>query len=448
MNKWKSIPLGKIAEFRNGVNFDNSSFGKGLKVINVADFKDRMYPNYSLLGELNSASKWHDESYLKEGDIVFVRSNGNKNLIGRSIYIKNLPSEIKVTYSAFCIRLRFKNDVEIDSFFYLYVFKSPLFRALLSQFGNGANINNLNQDILNNIKIPVPNLPTQKKIASILSSYDDLIENNNQRIQLLEGMASDIYKEWFVRFRFPATADKPSYKNTKFVDKEGKEVAHGTKGAIPEGWEIKPVDEFESFAKSDSKLRKFKGEKRYLATADVTEIKISGEGEIIDWKNKPSRAQLKPELNSVFFARMSNTYKVLNFSESNKNLIEELALSSGFLGLKAKNNLCFPYLFTFIKGDVFHKYKDLYANGSTQVSLTNEGLHMIRLVEPSIELIEKFGKIVYPFYDEINMLINKNQILQETRDLLLPRLISGKLSVESLEVEEMNINSSAEAVVK
>jgi len=100
MNNWKSIPLGKIAEFRNGVNFDNSSFGKGLKVINVADFKDRMYPNYSLLGELDSTAKWHDESFLKEGDIVFVRSNGNKNLIGRSIYIKNLPNQVKVTYSA------------------------------------------------------------------------------------------------------------------------------------------------------------------------------------------------------------------------------------------------------------------------------------------------------------------------------------------------------------
>ena len=75
---------------------------------------------------------------------------------------------------------------------YLYVFKSPLFRALLSQFGNGANINNLNQDILKNIKIPIPNLTAQKKISSILAEYDDLIENNNQRIQLLDEMAEEI----------------------------------------------------------------------------------------------------------------------------------------------------------------------------------------------------------------------------------------------------------------
>ena len=99
MVNWKSIPLGQIAEFRNGVNYDSTSFGKGIKVINVSDFKDRMYADYNSLSELDSSSKWHDESFLKAGDIIFVRSNGNKNLIGRSLYIKNLPENFKVTFS-------------------------------------------------------------------------------------------------------------------------------------------------------------------------------------------------------------------------------------------------------------------------------------------------------------------------------------------------------------
>jgi type I restriction enzyme S subunit len=296
------------------------------------------------------------------------------------------------------------------------------------RFDAGAANPTLNRNHIHSLKLTVPKKEFRSQIASILSAYDDLIENNNQRIKLLEEMAEEIYKEWFVRFRFPG------YKDVAFLDKEGNQVAHGIKGAIPEGWEKKPLDEFESFSKSDSKLRKFKGEKRYLATADITDIRISSEGEIITWDNKPSRAQLKPELHSVFFARMSNTYKVLNFTESNSELIEELALTSGFLGLKAKNKACFAYLFSLIKGGNFHNYKDVYANGATQVSLTNEGFHMIRLIEPKIELIEKYGAIVNPFYDEINILMTKNKILQETRDLLLPRLISGKLSLEDLEM--------------
>ena len=137
---WEEIRLEEIAEFRNGVNFTNDSFGKGIKVINVADFKDKMYPDYEALGELDAESKWPKECFLKENDIVFVRSNGNKNLIGRSIFIKNLPEDIKVTHSAFSIRLRFKSIKDICPEFYLYLFKSPIFRSILSQYGNGANI--------------------------------------------------------------------------------------------------------------------------------------------------------------------------------------------------------------------------------------------------------------------------------------------------------------------
>lgn len=282
------------------------------------------------------------------------------------------------------------------------------------KFDSGAANPTLNRNHIHPLKLKVPKKEFRNKIALILSSYDELIENNKQRIKLLEEMAEEIYKEWFVRLRFPG------YENTKIVD------------GLPEGWVRKPIDEFLSFSMSKAKLKKFNNTKTYIATADVTDINITGQGEIIDWENKPSRAQLIPELNSVFFARMSNTYKVLVFSKTNKELIDELALTSGFLGLKALNEETLPYLFWLIKSEPFHNYKDVFANGATQVSLTNEGFHNIKLVEPSLKIIEKFGEITSSFLNEIITLNKKNQLLQETRDLLLPRLISGKLSVEHL----------------
>lgn len=428
---WKNSKIGADCLVGDGAHASITRVDKGKLYLSAK--------NFSFQG-----IKLNDVSYISEDDFKKYFNPNSKALtkpksddlilgiigagLGVPFLIDDSLEEFGISSSVALIRAN-SNIIYPKYLFYWMV--GDYFQTYLKQIQSGSAQGFLSLEMIRSLPLNYPNYDTQKKIASILSAYDDLIENNNQRINLLEEMAEEIYKEWFVRFRFP------NYQNIKFLDKDGLEVAHGTKGAIPEGWEKKPVDEFESFTKSNSKLRKFQGEKRYLATADVTEIKVSSEGEIIDWDNKPSRAQLKPELNSVFFARMSNTYKVLNFSKSNKYLIEELALSSGFLGLKAKNKLCFPYLFTFIKGEIFHKYKDLYANGATQVSLTNEGLHMIRLVEPDLELIEKFGEIVYPFYDEINTLINKNQVLQETRDLLLPRLISGKLSVEHLEVEEI-----------
>ena len=101
----------------------------------------------------------------------------------------------------------------------------------------GATMGTLNQDIISKIEIPNIPLPTQQKIASILSAYDDLIENNKHRIQLLEEMAEEIYKEWFVRMRFPG------FENTRFFNEAGEEVPHGTAGALPEGWEkVKLLD--------------------------------------------------------------------------------------------------------------------------------------------------------------------------------------------------------------
>lgn len=437
ITSYKTIRLGDYCEFINGGSWSDKEYvDNGVSVVKVTNMKGGTVDFNDLSCLPVSSLKKYNKNLLKKGDLVIATVGSHPNqpnsVVGRTITIPEKAEGFLLNQNAVCIRI--SNPDILDDLFLKYLTKTKYFSYLAYSRARGsANQVRLSITELSNFKLIIPNLPAQKKIASILSAYDDLIENNKQRIKLLEEMAEEIYKEWFVRFRFPG------YQNTNFVDKEGKLVPHGTKGAIPEGWEKKPVDEFESFSKSASKLRKFQGEKRYLATADVTEIKITGDGEVIDWDNKPSRAQLKPEINSVFFARMSNTYKVLNFSEANKNLIEELALSSGFLGLKAKNKLCFPYLFTFIKGETFHKYKDLYANGATQVSLTNEGLHMIRLYEPKLDLIEKFGEIVYSFYDEINTLINKNQILQETRDLLLPRLISGKLSVEDLEVERFNV---------
>ncbi|TRX33723.1 restriction endonuclease subunit S [Flavobacterium sp. ZT3R18] len=289
------------------------------------------------------------------------------------------------------------------------------------KFDAGAANPTLNRNHIHSLKLKVPKKEYRSKIASILSSYDELIENNKQRIKLLEEMAEEIYKEWFVRLRFPG------FENAKIIE------------GLPEGWKKKPIDEFSSFSMSKAKLKKFNDTKTYIATADVTDINITGQGEIIDWENKPSRAQLVPELNSVFFARMSNTYKVLVFSETNKELIEELALTSGFLGLKAPNEKFLPYLFWLIKSNSFHNYKDVFANGATQVSLTNEGFHNIKLIEPCITVIEKFGETTLPFLNEIITLNKKIQLLQETRDLLLPRLISGKLSVEHLVEEEKNL---------
>jgi len=372
-------------------------------------------------------SSYHNEFKVKGPGVVI----GRKGTLGKVFFTKE-------NYWPHDTSLWVKDFKGNDPKFIFYLLQVLHFE----KFDAGAANPTLNRNHVHSLKLKVPHKEYRSRIASILSVYDDLIENNMQRIKLLEEMAEEIYKEWFVRLRFPG------YETTRFFDEEGLEVPLGTVGALPNGWRKKRIDDFSSFKMSSAKLKKFNGGKTYLATADVFGIDISGIGEIIDWENKPSRAQLVPELNSVFFARMSNTYKVLLFCEANKELINELALTSGFLGLNAKNENTLPFLFLLIKSATFHNYKDVYANGATQVSLTNEGFHMIKLVEPNQTIIEDYGKITLPFLNEIVILSKKNQILQNTRDLLLPRLISGKLSVEHLAGDENEFLKAVEQRVE
>ena len=122
---WPSKRLGDLAKFRNGVNYDKTSFGQGVKVVGVKDFQDYTQPRYTELEQINPEGVVTERNMLRDGDIVIVRSNGNRQLIGRSLYIATLPEP--VTHSAFTIRLRFTSHA-VHPRFYAYVFRSPLNR--------------------------------------------------------------------------------------------------------------------------------------------------------------------------------------------------------------------------------------------------------------------------------------------------------------------------------
>lgn len=181
--RWETVALINLAEFRNNINYNKDNFGRGIKVINVKDFKDHSIASFEDLDEVNPTVVIKEKDLLKVGDIIFVRSNGNRELIGRSLFIKEIRES--VTHSAFTIKFRFTSNQVLQRF-YAYLFRSSLMRQILSAHGNGTNISNLNQGILSNIQVPLPSLPIQHKIVSLLSAYDDLIENNTRRIEILE----------------------------------------------------------------------------------------------------------------------------------------------------------------------------------------------------------------------------------------------------------------------
>jgi len=179
--KWPEVDLGSIAVFKNGVNYSKENRGRGIKVIGVANFQDNLVAPLEGLDEINPKGVVTEDNLVHDGDLLFVRSNGNKELVGRSLLVQAKAE--RITHSAFTIRLRFSNGDTLPMF-YALLFKSPDYRAQL--MGRGANINNLSQDILHSLVVPLPPLDAQRAIVADLEAERKLVDGNRELIARME----------------------------------------------------------------------------------------------------------------------------------------------------------------------------------------------------------------------------------------------------------------------
>ena len=168
---WEKITLGKLGDFKNGLNYSKSDNGFSLKVIGVGDFKNfsRLddFSNISII-EMNEAPR--DEFLLKDGDLLFVRSNGNKELVGRCLIV--YVGDEKISYSGFCIRLRL-NSNQINSNYLVQLLQRAEFKKHIFKNGRGANIQNINQELLNKIEIQIPPLSLQTEYANRIAKIEE-----------------------------------------------------------------------------------------------------------------------------------------------------------------------------------------------------------------------------------------------------------------------------------
>ena len=169
------VKLSEIGTFKNGLNFAAESVLSGCKMIGVSNFEDNYLAKLDGLKEVDKDIVSTDY-LLQDNDILFVRSNGNKNLVGRAMIIENVKE--KVTFSGFCIRFRITNN-DVNPLYMLYLFKSPLFRKLFSNTQQ-TSISNLNQEILGNIEFELPTIEYQNRIVKVVHGVTRKIENNKK----------------------------------------------------------------------------------------------------------------------------------------------------------------------------------------------------------------------------------------------------------------------------
>jgi type I restriction enzyme, S subunit len=176
---WELKPFGELSQFRNGLNFVKSDMGEVVKVIGVADFQSRFKVAYDHLESVRISGLLGSDDLLRSGDLLFVRSNGNKALIGRCVVIDDLNES--VSFSGFTIRGRVSPGMAIPEFIGRF-FQSTAAKYQIKEFGEGSHISNLSQQVLARLKIPLPSLREQEAIASALSDADAWIESLEQLI--------------------------------------------------------------------------------------------------------------------------------------------------------------------------------------------------------------------------------------------------------------------------
>lgn len=294
-----------------------------------------------------------------------------------------------------------------NPYFLYYSLKmaTPYFQAI----SGGVATPIVNKNTFENTKIFVPNLPTQERIADILSAYDDLIEANNRRIELLEQTAQELYKEWFVRFRFLG------HENAKF------------KNGLPEGWERNKIQKYYNTCSggtpSRSKPEHFEnGIYPWVKTGEIKDCVIIDTEEYItqDAVNSSSAKVLPAK--SVAMAMYGVNIGLLAYFDSEMTCNQACCVFSDKRDFSSKH-----YLYYCLKS--IREYLLLISFGAAQQNLSQDLIKKIKITMPSDDVVKAFEKQIDDIYESIRMLLKKNKNLAEQRDMLLPRLMSGKLEV-------------------
>lgn len=425
MSEPRRCQLSEVIEFRNGLNFSEKNDGRGLPIVKVKDFGDRHFVDHSNLDEINPAGIRVGENHLlRRNDIVLVRSNGNKDLVGRSMIFAG-PDDT-TAFAGFCIRGRVDCTKASPQYIH-YWLRSPLTRERFSREGSGTGIQNVSQGLLNSLWISLPPLPEQREIAAILGALDDKIEVNRKASATLEAMARAVYRSWFVDFdpvwaklegRPPAHMDPATA--ALFPDSFDDE-------GLPLGWRFEKLDSVCQQVKQTIKPMERPSEEFLhfsLPAFDSGAIPVRELGAAIK-SNKlfvPNDAilfsRLNPRIPRVWWARCIGT-------------VATPVASTEFFVSKANRPDETPWLYCFLSSMEFleRALSRVSGTSNSHQRVTPTALSEIEVVTPDGALIDAFGKIAEDWFERIHAMKTENQTLAALRDSLLPKLMSGEIRV-------------------
>lgn len=296
-------------------------------------------------------------------------------------------------------------EQKADARFIKYLFDAML-KNRYKAFTQGAAQDNLSQSKLLSLTFPVPEYDIQKKIADKISAYDDLIENNKRRIALLEESARQLYKEWFVRFRFPG------HEHVKIVD------------GVPEGWDTVTLGDIANTNLKSHKVQELPEKINYIDISSVTEGNISDK-RATTANEAPGRARRIAQHGDVIWSNVRPNLKAYSLV---LHPSAEDVFSTGFTVLTAKK-VPYTFLYQYVTTPSFVSHLVNHATGAGYPAVRPPDFERAEVLLPPKALTEQFHDICSPNYELIYKLKAQSKQLASARDHLLPKLMSGELVV-------------------
>ena len=421
--QFETINLGDIAKVVSGYAFKSGDFGdEGVPVIKIknirvghVDLSDVAYIDPSFL---SLPEKYH----VNGGDLLISLTGSHltqpNSVVGRVAL--HSPALGCCLLNQRAGKIILKNPDLCDSKYLFYVLYTWEKRLEIAQMAAGAASQaNVSPSQVESVRLSLPPLKTQRKIASILSTYDDLIENNTRRIKILEEMAQTIYLEWFVNFRFPG------YERVKMVD--------SPLGKIPEGWEVKPIGEMYKTGSGGTPSRKkeeyYGGENPWIKTRELKDgFVLAADEKITELGLKKSSAKLFPE-GTVIIAMYGATIGKLGI------LTQKSATNQACCALLPLKE---PFGSAYIYWYLLNNRQELISlgQGAAQQNISQIVIKKFEMLVPEPSIVEYFNQTADVILRKIKNLSLKNENLRQTRGLLLPKLISGAIDVSEIEIKE------------
>ena len=375
-NPWPTTKLGDVIDL-----FDSQRIP-----LNSRQRQERQgkFPYYGAQGIID-----YIDDYIFDGRYILVAEDGE------NLNSKKLPLALFAT-GKFWVNnhahiLRGKANIADDTYLL-----ACLNNADIKPFVTGAAQPKLSQGNLRLIEIPLPPLPIQQRIAGILSAYDELIENSQRRIKLLEAMARALYREWFVHFRFPGHENHPRVPSPL--------------GEIPQGWEVRTVEEIVKRIPVGKKY-----DQKTVSSTGTIPVLDQGKSGIIGFHDEQPGVEATESTPVIVFANHTCYQRLIHFPFSAiQNVLPFVSHPSVFRNIY--------WLHWVTNGLVaFNDYKGHWPEFAAKW-----------IVVPPQDICQDFGNFAEPISRQILKLERAIQTLRRTRDLLLPRLLSGQIDVETI----------------